>query len=169
MTKQRSNKIISLLNNLDLDNYDKVILNYNKETMSINIDHEPSQLTVKLILDERDDLKPLLEHEKNSLLNLKWNDSNIDYNNLLDDVKPIKTKIYRAEVSNIITIGNEDFILPEHIYKFLKTKDTHIYTGKYTANNLLELKGTLKQPSNKDIVFSIRYFTIKVNTGGEVQ
>jgi len=169
MTKQRSNKIISFINNLNLDSYKNVKLEYNKNTMSININHKPSNLIIKLLLDERDDFTPLLTHEKTSLLELVWKETNVDNSKILDDVKVTKNKISRIEISNIITVNGEDFILREDIYKALKSKDITLYSGLFHGQNILDLKGVLKQPSNKDIVFKISFFTIRINTNGAIQ
>ncbi len=163
MTKTRANKIISLVNNLNLDCYKKVELKYNVEKMSISIDHKPSNLKINILLDERDDFKPLLEHEKNSLLELNWKLSDINNEKILDDVEVVKTEVTRGEISNIITVNTEDFILREDIYKFLKGKDITLYSGLFHEQNILELIGILEQPSNKDIVFKISFFTIRVN------
>ncbi len=163
MTITRASKIISLINNLNLDNYDRVFLSYNKDTQSIEIKHEPSNLLIKLLIDIRDDMSVLLSHDKNEQLNLKWvYNASLNHNNLLDDdLEVVKTSFSVNEISYIISVDDKTFILRKDIYKFLKTKGIQIFNGTY-KNNTLEMVGMLNQPSAKDIVFNISIFTIEV-------
>ncbi len=163
MTKTRANTIISLIANLDLDNYKNVKTYYNEESMSINIEHKPSMLTIKLSLDKRDNLAPLLEHEKTTTLELLWENIEIDNTEMLNDVEPKRTKVIKDYITNLIEVDSKEYVLREDMFKFLSKKDILIFSAEFSNKNTLKVVGELNQPSSKDILFDIEFFSVPIN------